>query len=456
MKDSLVKREKRFLIKSFFLLFGLVVVSSLLFNSCKEDAEGKTTPYDPNKPIELSSFAPETGGMATKAILSGSNFGNDPSMVKVYFNQKLAPVVGCNDGKILVLTPRQPGDTCNISVVIGKDSVVYSNKFIYVTSTVVTTIAGQPGTTALKDGSFGEATFVNPTYLTVDNEDNIFIAHQDPNAVLMINQQNSTVVNLFNTPNKPNAPTTDVTGKMIVVPADGGGTYADYYFEFDSEAEWASRVRMIVHPTADEIKDGIVDFKINQFKHSFAICPYDSMVYLRSNRDGHLIKFNPKTRKGEHVMVNGKQAIFNSKNTDSYLVFDPNNPTMLYAACTGQHAIYYFDILTGKTGVYAGKEGQAGWRDGKKEDAQFNGLRQMILDVNNNLVIADAGNHCIRRITPEGNVETVVGVPGKAGYMDGNPEDALFNNPWGLAIGKDYTIYVADRGNKCIRKLTIQ
>jgi len=128
----------------------------------------------------------------------------------------------------------------------------------------------------------------------------------------------------------------------------------------------------------------------------------------------------------------------------------------MYLASTGQHCVYYFDILTGETGIYAGKSGQPGWRDGKKEDAQFNGLRQMVIDINNNLVIADVNNHCIRRVTSDGMVETVVGIPGKAGYKDGNPEDALFNSPWGLAIDKDYTIYVADRGNQCIRKLTIQ
>lgn len=456
MEIILFQLRRRFLAKSFSLLFNLVVVSLILFSSCKEEMESKTAAYDPDKPIVLGSFTPETGGMATRTILSGSNFGNDPSIVKVYFNNKLAPVVGCNKGKILVLAPRQPGDMCDITVVIGGDSVVYTQKFAYVTSTVVTTITGQRGTTQLKDGSFGEATFTNPTYLTVDNENNIFVAHQSPDAILLINQQNSTVTNLFSTPNKPNAPATDITGKVIVVPADGGATYKDYYFEFDSEAEWASRTRMILHPSQDDIAQGMVDFSINLYKHSFAICPYDSMVYVRSNRDGYLVKFDPKTRLGQQVMVNGKKAICNPNNTDSYLVFDPIKPTMLYAACTGQHCVYYFNILTGETGVYAGKSGQAGWRDGKKEDAQFNGLRQMVLDVNNNLVIADANNHCIRRITPEGVVETVVGVPGKSGYMDGNPEDALFNSPWGLAIDKDYTIYVADRGNQCIRKLTIQ
>jgi len=180
------------------------------------------------------------------------------------------------------------------------------------------------------------------------------------------------------------------------------------------------------------------------------------MIYLRSNRDGYLIKFNPITRIGQSVVINGVAVQCNPANSDTYLVFDPIRKTRLYCSSSSQHCIHYFDIDTGETGVYAGKVGQSGWRDGKKEDALFSNPRQIVLDINNNLVIADAGNHCIRRITPDGMVETVVGVPGKKGYQDGNPEDALFDNPWGLAIDKDYTIYVADTGNHCIRKLTIE
>ncbi|GHU91224.1 cell surface protein [Bacteroidia bacterium] len=441
------------------LVFSLtfVLFCLLFYYSCEKDKnENSSQPYDPGKPIELYSYTPQTGGMATRMILSGGNFGNDPSSIKVYFNHKQAPVVGCDNGKILVITPRQPGDECAISVVIGKDSVSFPEKFTYVTTTVVTTVVGQKGTTTFKAGSFGESTFNHPAYLTVDDEYNLFLAHHDPHCVALINQQNSTVTQLFATPDKPNAPTTDAVGKVIVVPSDGGNTYKDTYYEFDPDAQWAPRTRIIIHPTAEDIANGVQDFNVNLFKHSFAVCKYDSMVYLRSNRDGYLIKFNPKTRLGQSVVINGKKMVCNPNNSDSYLVFDPINTTRLYVASTGQHCIHYFDILTGETGVYAGKSGQAGWRDGKKEDAQFNSPRQIVLDINNNLIIADQKNHCIRRITPDGNVETVVGIAGKAGYMDGNPEDALFNEPWGLAIDKDYTIYVSDYGNQCIRKLTIQ
>jgi hypothetical protein len=390
--------------------------------------------------------------MATRIILSGSNLGNDPASIKVYLNQKSAPVVGCDGGKVLVITPRQPGDTCVISVVIGNDSLSFTEKFTYNTNTVVSTVVGQKGTTTFKAGSFGEATFYHPAYLTVDDEGNLFLSHHDsPACIVLISQENRTVTQLTSG-DKPNAPSTDITGKVILVPLDP----TDGFYEFDPLAQWAPRRRAILHPSAAEQAAGIPDFTINAYKHSFAVCKYDSMIYVRSNRDGYLIKFDPKTRLGQQVMVGDVKANCNPLNTDSYLVFDPVNPTRLYCASSGQHCIYYFDILTGETGVYAGKLGAAGWRDGKKEDAQFNSPRQMILDINNNLVIADQNNHCIRRITPEGNVETVIGIAGKAGYQDGNPEDALFNQPWGLAIDKDYTIYVADYANQCVRKLTIE
>ena len=71
------------------------------------------------------------------------------------------------------------------------------------------------------------------------------------------------------------------------------------------------------------------------------------------------------------------------------------------------------------------------------------------------MYIADSGNHCIRRITTDGMVETVLGMPGTAGWKDGGKEEALFNEPSGLGISSDGTLYVADFGNRRIRKLSI-
>lgn len=73
-----------------------------------------------------------------------------------------------------------------------------------------------------------------------------------------------------------------------------------------------------------------------------------------------------------------------------------------------------------------------------------------------NLYIADSGNHCIRKVTPEGVVSTVIGNPNSSGYKDGTPEIALFTEPWGLAIDSEGTIYIGDKDNRCVRKLSIE
>lgn len=462
-KFYLILERKLTIAKSVFLLLFMLILTT----SCDDkNNDNKGNEYDPNQSVKLETFTPIEGGMATQVILKGSNLGNDPKAVKVYFNNKLAPVVGCNNGRILAITPRQPGDECIISVVIGTDSVTYSQKFTYHTRAVVTTIVGQKGSKDVKTGSFAEATFKNPSYLTIDDEGNLFLSDIDgdnkAHCVLMIDQQKRVVTQLLGpisgSDNKPNAPTTDITGKVILVPADGGSA-KDKYYEFDAAAGWQQRIRQILHPTPEEVANGIPDFDINLFKHSFAICMLDSMIYLRSNRDGKLIKFNPKTRLGQWATnKNGEKLyLLQGTNGDGYLVFDPQNKERLYCALGGNsHRIGYCNVVTGETNTYAGKD--AGWRDGKVDVAQFRNPRQMVLDIEGNLIVADNGNHCIRMISPTDSiVSTLVGIAGKAGYLDGNPDDALFENPWGLAVDRrDGAIYIADRGNQCIRKLTIE
>jgi hypothetical protein len=109
-----------------------VYVCSFCFVSCgDDDGEGGKVAYDPSKPVVLTSFHPDSGGIASKIIFDGENFGSDPSMIKVYFNQKQAPVIGSSGKRMYAVVPRTPGDTCTISVVVGNDSVVYDQNFRY-------------------------------------------------------------------------------------------------------------------------------------------------------------------------------------------------------------------------------------------------------------------------------------------------------------------------------------
>ena len=76
------------------------------------------------------------------------------------------------------------------------------------------------------------------------------------------------------------------------------------------------------------------------------------------------------------------------------------------------------------------------------------------LDSKGNIFVADLENNRIRKITRDGLVTTVAGsgVPGYSG--DGGPAlNAQLNAPWGILIDKDDNLLIADSYNDVIRKV---
>lgn len=72
-----------------------------------------------------------------------------------------------------------------------------------------------------------------------------------------------------------------------------------------------------------------------------------------------------------------------------------------------------------------------------------------------NLYIADSLNSRIRVVTPDGNIYTAAGNGGFDYQGDGGPAtSAVLRFPWGLAVGADGKVYVADDQNSAIRLLT--
>jgi len=94
-----------------------------------------------------------------------------------------------------------------------------------------------------------------------------------------------------------------------------------------------------------------------------------------------------------------------------------------------------------------------GHADGSLSDALFNFPAAIDVDSSGNIFVADALNHVIRKISADGQVSTIAGVPEVSGFGNGggNPNRALFNAPMGIAVGGGGRIYVADTGNNLIR-----
>jgi sugar lactone lactonase YvrE len=96
-----------------------------------------------------------------------------------------------------------------------------------------------------------------------------------------------------------------------------------------------------------------------------------------------------------------------------------------------------------------------GSADGSGAAASFQQPQGIAVDGGGNLYVADYGNHTIRKITPAGVVTTLAGLAGSSGFVNATGSAARFWNPMGLTVDPGGNVYVADGGgNNCIRKVT--
>ncbi|MCX7680782.1 MAG: NHL repeat-containing protein [Anaerolineae bacterium] len=127
----------------------------------------------------------------------------------------------------------------------------------------------------------------------------------------------------------------------------------------------------------------------------------------------------------------------------------------IYVADTNNHRIRRVSP-TGEVTTLAGSPNPgyvAGYADGSAAEARFQHPRSVAVDAQGNVYVADAGNNCIRKITPDGQVTTFAGSR-EPGYVDGKGTEARFNSPSGIAVDAQGNVYVADTANHRVRKIT--
>ncbi len=125
----------------------------------------------------------------------------------------------------------------------------------------------------------------------------------------------------------------------------------------------------------------------------------------------------------------------------------------LWVADTYNHAIRRI-TPAGMVTTVAGLSGFSGSDDGTGSAARFHYPASLALDSADNLYVAEARNHTIRRITPAGDVTTLGGSAGNPGSLDGTGSEARFASPQGITIDAAGNIYIADSGNSTVRKIT--
>ncbi len=113
--------------------------------------------------------------------------------------------------------------------------------------------------------------------------------------------------------------------------------------------------------------------------------------------------------------------------------------------------------------VGTGQSGDSG-DGGRSELAQISGAAGLAFDSGGSLYVADRFNHRIRRVNPEGIISTLAGdgTPCQSDVNGGGAADcgegvpatsAHLREPAGVAVGTDGSVWIADTGNNCVRRV---
>lgn len=124
----------------------------------------------------------------------------------------------------------------------------------------------------------------------------------------------------------------------------------------------------------------------------------------------------------------------------------------VYVADASNNAIRKITPAGAVTTVAGG--GAAGSSDGTGTAARLDEPRGVAVDVNGTIYVADYDNHLIRKITAAGVVTTLAGQADVAGNADGVGTAATFRGPNGIAVDASGIVYVADTGNRAIRRIS--
>ena len=270
-------------------------------------------------------------------------------------------------------------------------------KIDMVTGMVTTFVGPSSAATADVDGVGGDARFLNPSAMTFDSLNNIYVAGYNNNKISKVTPAG--VVSVF------------------AGPASGTTTAA--------------------------LTNG-VDC-LSKFSAPFGILMSGSDFYVTDAGNAAIRKISNSTlyQVGTFATGMGNTLGIVSNNSGDMFI------------CTESFTIAKV-TSTGVVSVLAG-DGSVGFNDEIGISAIFNKPYGIAKDSVGNLYVSDSLNHSIRKITPAGRVITIAGrapITVTSGFLDATGTASRFNTPKGIVIDSNDNLFVADTGNNRIRKIT--
>ena len=319
---------------------------------------------------------------------------------------------------------------------------------------VVTTLAGSAGNVGSADGTGSAARFQFPTCVAVDGSGNVYVADSGNNTLRKITPAGVVTTLAGNATAQPGS--ADGTGSAArfsfpegvgVVSGSGGGTL--YVADMGNStirkitfgAPSAFKAQMV---TLGALTSGTATFTWDagvggsEYKLNIGSTAGGSDLFAKSEGTALTETVTNLPTDGRTLYVTLYSKINGVWQTNSYTYTAVSAPVVQTVTVT----------------TLVGSAGAVGSADGTGSAARFDMPNSVAVDGSGNVYVADCDNHTIRKITPDGLVTTLAGTPGSQGNADGTGGAAQFSFPRGIAVDGNGNVYVADTGNGTIRKIT--
>jgi len=278
--------------------------------------------------------------------------------------------------------------------------------FVYsAQSQTITTVAGTGSSGFSGDGGLATTAKLNlPFNLTFDKYDNIYIADTYNNSIRRIDNESGIITTVVGTADKK---------QISELKTPTGLTFDDY-----------------------------------------------NNLYVADLANLRIRKVNLDT--GSSITLVGQKSETEFPNINESLggpfnvVFDKKGN--LYVSVNGDSNVKKVDFSTGKVTVIAGT-GEVGFSGdgGQASAAKLANPTGLVLDDMGNIYISDSGNERIRKVNLSTGIITTIAGTGETGFIgeDVDATKAQLANPLGLAIDNSGDLFVVDRGNNMVRKITL-
>ncbi|MDL2322680.1 IPT/TIG domain-containing protein [Bacteroidales bacterium OttesenSCG-928-A17] len=445
----------------------ILVLAIFFFGSCSDDNDLPV--FDPNKPLSVTSFSPETGGANTRLLLTGENFGTNAANIVVTIGGARATVVGANGNYLYVVVPKKASEG-TIEIIIYDENgmeqarTTAAQKFDYVTKRLVSTLVGhvdEKGEYEIIDGPFGNCGGIAKIgWLSFDPK--------NPNHLYLVGDQ--TAARLVDLKNK----------YMSTLYVDGGLGGVMYRMRSISWSLTADSMIVSTWRSSTYQSNGILT-RDNAFKTApylitgtrrccgSAVHPVNGELYLGESESGSFYRYDMATKETTATLFQVQ-----STQTDFKILIHPSG-NYAYLCLDEKGTIMrtdynWEDKVFTTPYVFCGDPNNKGWADGVGKRARLDSPFQGVFVKNPDYAgkadeydfyFCDRGNHCVRILTPEGIVSTFAGRGSVSannavnGYVDGGLRDeARFHNPEGIEYDATNDIfYIGDTGNHRIRKI---